>query len=101
MDKNTFVVIRRRGPAWVAGKTMREQEGWPEHAQFMNQLAAEGFVLLGGPLADTGEILLIVEAESEAEVRERLYDDSWSVSGLLVVQSVRLWNILLVSQQKQ
>jgi hypothetical protein len=31
---------------------MREQEGWPEHADFMNELAASGFIVLGGPLGD-------------------------------------------------
>jgi hypothetical protein len=29
---------------------MDEQQGWREHADFMNGLYADGFVLLGGPL---------------------------------------------------
>ncbi len=78
---------------------MREQEGWDEHAQFMDQLAASGFVLLGGPLAGGDEILLVVEAGSEAEVRETLQSDPWSDAGLLVIQSVRPWNILLDSRR--
>jgi uncharacterized protein YciI len=97
--KTTFVAIRASGPAWVKGKTMREQAGWDEHAQFMNQLAANGLVLLGGPLAGSDEILLVVEAGSEAEVRETLQRDPWSDSGLLMIQSVRPWNILLDSRK--
>ena len=40
----TFAVRRVRGPAWNAAVPMREQAQWPEHAVFMNALAAEGFV---------------------------------------------------------
>jgi hypothetical protein len=31
---------------------MREPEGWPEHAEFMNGLAEEGVVVLAGPLGN-------------------------------------------------
>ena len=55
---------RRRGPAWNAALTLREQAGWGVHAAFMNALAAEGFVVLGGPLGD-GDTLLIVDAADE------------------------------------
>ena len=44
---------------------MREQHKWKEHAAFMNALAEEGFVVLGGPLGDGAQILLIVHADSE------------------------------------
>ncbi len=80
---------------------MREQVGWDEHAQFMDQLAANGFVLLGGPLAGGDEILLVIEAGSEAEVCETLQRDPWSGAGLLVVQSVRPWDILLDSRKNR
>jgi hypothetical protein len=33
---------------------MREQEGWDEHARFMDALVDDGFVLLGGSLRTTG-----------------------------------------------
>jgi len=87
--KTTFVAIRAPGPAWDKSKAMPEQEGWPAHARFMNQLAAESFVLL------------VVEAESATEVRETLRRDPWNDSGLLVVQRVQPWNILLDSRKNQ
>ena len=47
----------------------------------MNALADEGFVLFAGPLAGTehGRLraLLIVNADSEAEIHRRLADDPW------------------------
>lgn len=101
MAKAAFVAIRAPGSSWVAGRPMREQVGWAEHAQFMDQLTASGFVLLGGPLAGSDEILLVIEAGSEAEVCETLQRDPWSDSGLLMIQSVRPWNILLDSRKNR
>lgn len=74
---------------------MREQNGWPEHARFMNELAASGFIVLGGPLGDEERsFLLICEAEDEDAVRSRLAADPWS-GRKLEVSSVELWEILL------
>ncbi len=56
---------------------MEGQVDWRAHADFMNGLAAEGFVLLGGPFRGTRDVLLIVRAENRQEVEARL------VAGLL------------------
>src|SRR4029453_17310114 len=57
----TYMAVRRvRGPAWNAGLPLRGQAQWDDHAAFMNALAAEGFVVLGGPLGSGEEILLII-----------------------------------------
>jgi len=76
---------------------MREQALWPEHAGFMNALAAEGFVVLGGPLGDGEgeEVLLVIHADSEAALRARLAADPWTEAGLLQVARVEPWTILL------
>jgi hypothetical protein len=89
----TFVVLRERGPAWNWGREMREQDGWDNHAAFMEGLAEEGFVLLGGMLSDD-RALHVVEAESEGAVRARFRDDPWPVE-MLNVASVTPWEILL------
>jgi len=90
-----YAVRRVRGPAWNAGVPMREQALWAEHAAFMNALAAEGFVVLGGPLGDGAEILLIVDASSEDAVRTRLAGDPWTSASLLEIVRVEPWTILL------
>ena len=90
-----YAVRRVRGPAWKAGAAMREQALWAEHAAFMNALAAEGFVVLGGPLGDGVEILLIVDASSEDAVRTRLAGDPWASARLLEIVRVEPWTILL------
>ena len=90
-----FAVRRVRGPAWNGAVSMREQPLWKEHAVFMNALAAEGFVLLGGPLGAGEEVLLIVHAVSEDALRARLAEDPWSTAGLLEIARVEPWTILL------
>jgi uncharacterized protein YciI len=90
-----FAVIRERGPAWDLSCAMREQDAWAEHAEFMDGLAAEGFVVLGGPLGDGKRTLLIVEAESEHAIHDRLAADPWTPMDLLRVESVERWEVLL------
>ena len=74
---------------------MREQDGWDEHARFMDELVESGFILLGGPLEGDREVLHVVDAPSEQAVHERLSQDNWTQSGLLTTKSVERWTILL------
>ena len=74
---------------------MRAQALWAAHAAFMNALAAEGFVVLGGPLGEGAEVLLIVDAPTEDAVRTRLAADPWSLAGLLEIVHTEPWTILL------
>lgn len=90
-----YAVIRERGENWDARLPMRQQEKWDEHAAFMDALADEGFVVLGGPLGDGEKILLIIDAESEQEIAARLADDPWTPLGLLRIAKVERWEILL------
>ncbi len=74
---------------------MAEQERWAEHAAFMNGLAGDGFVVLGGPLGDGRSILLVVSAESEDAIRARLAADPWASMQLLRIARIEAWQILL------
>src|SRR5262245_56402909 len=97
----TFMTVRRvRGTAWNAALPMRAQEEWAEHAAFMNALAAEGFVVLGGPLGAGEEVLLVIDSPSEEAVRARLAADPWSRAGLLVIARVEPWTILLAGRAR-
>jgi len=91
--KPLFAVIRVRGAAWDQSLPLEAQPAWPAHAAFMNGLEAEGFVVLGGPLEGTSEVLLIVRAENDAEVRSRLAADPWSGSDLLRVARTAPWTL--------
>jgi uncharacterized protein YciI len=89
-------VRRAKGPSWDHSRLRREQEGWDEHAEFMDRLVEEGFVLLGGPLGegDGEDAVNVVQAESEDEVRARLAEDPWG-EDMLATKSIELWTILL------
>ena len=91
-----FLVTRAWGPAWDPARPRRGQDGWDEHAAFMDALVDEGFVVLGGPVGDvdTGRALVVVQAECEGAVRERLARDPWPEE-LLTIESVERWSIWL------
>jgi len=93
--RSYLAVFRVRGPAWDESRPLREQDGWRDHADFMNELAASGFIVLGGPLGDAERTLLVCDAEDEGAVRERLADDPWTKSGLLELGGCERWTILL------
>ena len=90
-----FAVINERGPNWDDAKPMDEHPDWRAHADFMNALVAEGFVMLGGPLEGTREVLLIVRGDSEEAVRARLARDVWVVNGLLRQRQITPWWVRL------
>lgn len=74
---------------------MEEQDEWPAHAVFMNALHRDGFVLLGGPLDGTSDVLLIALATDADEIRARLSDDSWTRNGLLQIEQIVPWTLRL------
>lgn len=90
-----FAVTREPGEAWEAALSLREQAGWDEHAAFMDGLAEEGFIVLGGPLGDDGKTLLVVDAGNEEEIEARLAEDPWAPMRLLKVTKIERWRILL------
>ena len=69
----------------------------------MNALAAEGFILSQGPLAGSEQgrvrVLLIVDADSEAEIHRRLADDPWVPTQQLLTASIESWNVLLGTER--
>ena len=56
---------------------MEEQSEWDAHASFMDGLVDDGFVVLGGPLADEERVVHAVEAESEETIRAMFARDPW------------------------
>ena len=88
-------VIRVPGESWDPSLALREQKRWDEHAAFMDALAEEGFVVLGGPVGDGTRFLLIIDAESQEDIVARLADDPWAPMGLLTIASIEPWEVLL------
>lgn len=93
--KNTFMILWGPGPAWVEGKTVRQQPYWQEHADFMDRLFENGSVVLGGPFVDATGSLLIVEAESEQEVADLVRSDPFVLHDIFVLRSLKQWQLFL------
>jgi hypothetical protein len=60
----------------------------------MDALVDDGFLVLGGPLADEHRVVHVVEAGSEEAVRATLARDPWSGTHL-VVDAIEPWTIRL------
>jgi uncharacterized protein YciI len=93
--KNTFLAFSSAGPNRDFSKDTRRQPFWDEHATFIDQLVADGFILMGGPFVDECGSLLIVNAENESEVREKLKNDPWFMHGILKLESIKRWQIFV------
>jgi uncharacterized protein YciI len=96
-----FAVRLVHGPGWDSSRHIRDQEGWPGHAAFMDELVADGFIILGGPVGDGEQTMHAVEAADENEIRARLAGDPWAVAGLLRIGAIEPWALWLDSRPER
>ena len=92
-----FAVLRTHGAAWNDSLALQAQLGWDAHAAFMNGLQRDGFIVIGGPLEGSPDVLLIVRAGTPDEIMERLRGDPWTHDDLLRVIRISPWTIRLGS----
>lgn len=97
---NHFLVYEGPGPNWDRARPRREQDHWEAHAAFMDALVEDGFLLLGGPV-DATHAVLLVNAPDEPSVRARLSPDPWKPLGILQVDKIARWEILLDSRGRR
>lgn len=93
-----FAVRLVHGPGWDPLRPIRDQDGWKEHAAFMDGLVDEGFVILGGPVGDGTATLHVVQAADENDIKERLAGDPWASAGLLRIGTIERWALWLDSR---
>ena len=92
------VIVHRSGSEWKHGAPLEEQSGWEAHADFMDGLVDQGFIVLGGPLSDEFRVVHVVEAASEEEVHSTLARDPWSETHLQIA-AVEPWTLRLDARQ--
>jgi len=92
---SVFAVRNLHAGAWDRSRGIREQDGWDEHAAFMDGLVDDGFVLFGGPIGDGEGALLAIEADDEQSIRDRFARDPWMINGLLEIGTIEEWAIWL------
>ena len=92
-----FVVNRAQGAGWDANRSLTKQDDWTAHAEMMDQMHDDGFVVFAGPLETGGafESLLIVRAETEQDVRDAFAEDPWVVKDISRIVRVVPWDVRL------
>jgi|ERR1700735_4212256 hypothetical protein len=89
-----LVTLHRSGPLWDPSLDLEQQGEWSAHATYMDELVAQGFVILGGPLGDGIRVILAIESSSAERIRNVLALDPWSESHLQI-DSIEPWTIRL------
>ena len=89
-------MIEEQGPARDQKRSMRGQKRWTEHAVFIDALADEHFVILGGRLKySKHRAMLVLDAPNEVVLRKRLAEDLWMRTGVLRTLEIYPWEVLL------
>ena len=92
-----FAVHREAGPEWLEGAGAFDQPDVNAHAAFMNDLVQGRLIVAAGPLAGTESgrirVLLIAEADDEAEIVDRLAADPWELTGRITTATIEPWMI--------
>jgi uncharacterized protein YciI len=96
-----YAVVLEHGPPWDSSQPIEGQAGWPEHAEFMDGLVDEGFLVLGGPIGEGERVLLAVHAVDAEAIRSRLAADPWHRDGLLLIASIEPWTIRLDGRNRE
>ena len=86
----TFIAHYEPGPAWLAGRPLREQP-LGAHVAYLVDLHEKGSVLMGGPLADGSGGFVVFSADSGDQVAALLAGDPAIREGILVA-SAREWS---------
>lgn len=92
-----FIFAYSPGPAWVAGKPMREQNLLP-HGRYISALHKEGRIFAAGGYADGDGGVALVWAKDRAEADGILAADPAIVEGLFVAE-IRAWAPRFVSDE--
>ncbi|SRR6266508_6948081 len=97
--KKAIAVFLRHGSRWDPEKPVREQAYWNDHAQFMDKLFDSGTVVLAGPFADSGS-MVIMKVESVEVARAIFQNDPWAQKDILVTADAKEWTIFLDARDR-
>ena len=93
-----FAVTTAKGASWDRARDIRQQPYFDQHAAFVDELVAQGIIILGGPVASDDEediALMAVEAPDEGALRSVFDADPWTVHRVFRIKAVRAWTLWL------
>lgn len=79
--KKTFFALVQRTELWDHSKEAHEQDGFADHAAYMGKLEQDGVIASAGLLAESNDIVFVMLADSEEQVRARFAEDPWQQDG--------------------
>ena len=79
--KKTFFAIVKRTEAWDPAREAHEQDGFAQHAAYMGKLEQDGVIASAGLLQESSDIVFVMLADSEEQVRARFAEDPWQQDG--------------------
>lgn len=89
--KQSYLVLYRPGPAWLAGKPVSEQP-LRTHGKYMLDLYIGGSMKLAGPLGDDAGGAVMLTAADRAEAIAIVEADPAVVSGIFVYE-LHAWKV--------
>lgn len=81
MAQRLFAAFVHRTELWDPALAPQDQTGFPDHARFVAELEASGFIAQAGLMIPSNDVLFVFRADSEAEVRQRMAQDPWQKDG--------------------
>jgi uncharacterized protein YciI len=92
MTQPNFLVVYRRGPAWIEGKPVKDQP-LQEHGRFLIDLYQKGFLRLAGPFLDDTGGAAALRVETEEQAKAIVATDPAVISGVLIPE-LHAWRLV-------
>ena len=90
------VVLFSAGPAWIKGRTSREQAYWDGHAEFIDNLTERGLLVAGGPFLDeSGAMNILSRPPVELDVKALYATDPFLVNGIFALERILPWAVFV------
>ncbi len=90
--KNTYLVVYRPGPGWLAGKPLTEQP-LKDHGRYILSLYVGGSLKFAGPFSDNAGGAAAFEAADDEQAKAVVAADPAVVSGVFVAE-VHPWSLV-------
>jgi len=90
--KSTYLVLYRPGPAWVAGKHIRDQPP-KEHGKYLLGLYERGVMKFAGPFDDDTGAAIVLEAADAAEAQALIAGDP-AIKARIFTHEIHPWALV-------
>lgn len=67
----------------------------PDHLAYMAGLHVQGVVVMGGPVGDGAGALVVLRADSEADVHRIIAEDPYTAAGVGADHVIRPWTVAI------